>query len=363
MDFVVILLAIALGLAAALGWGCYRLLVDRGHLLLRLEAEAPAAAPPARRGLPRGAYLNDFALPGLDGRTFRLSDVAGRRLLLVVLQAECLFSRAFARELRDLVRSPDAPLPVVILSGDPDIANPDRLATFAELPGTLVLDSHGQAARLLQIAMTPAGYLIDEGRRTSSHLLTGPEALLAAAQGNQETELAGVPRAMTALAWGRGPLVVPAPLGPGDEAPDLTLPRPDGGMWSLKAQRGRPVTLLFVDAECPPCRQLLAELTDLCDDRLVIVSRTAPTAGDGESVGVASVIPTVVPQGREAARAFGTLQTPAAFAIDATGTISAGPGIGVEEALAVIRGADGLHVSAGTRGREQGGAPDEIPHR
>jgi hypothetical protein len=344
--------AVALALIAALGWASYRLLIDRGRLLLRLEAAHPVAAPRAPRGLPPGAYLNDFALPALDGRIVTLSALIGPPLLLVVVQPECLFSRAFAREMREQTSAPHAPLPVLILSGE--VESPALLAAFEGLPGWLVLDARGQMARLLRISVTPAGYLVDARRCTASPLLIGPEALLAAVRGAMTQEQPMLPTAFTPLPEPTGHHARRPPLGPGDEAPDITLPLLSGGTWSLRARRGHPLTILFSDPGCPPCQKLLAKLPTIDNNRLVIVSQgNAAPAIEGAQV--------VVQQSRETARAFGVLQTPAAYAIDAAGIITAGPGIGIDAALAIIEGrrtplADRLHGEPATDG--QGGMGD-----
>jgi peroxiredoxin len=352
MNPLLIAFAVALVTALALVWACYRLLVDRGHLLLRLEEAEPAArlAPP--RGHAPGTFLNDFALPTLDGRTVTLSDLIGPALLLAVVQADCLFSRAFAHELRRTGAS-GPPLPVLILSGDR--TGQDSLAAFADLPGWLVLDPSGQMARLLRVSATPAGYLVDGERRTASPLLVGPEALLATARGAAIADASSTPAAVTALDTlphrGRAALV---PLGPGAAAPDITLPLQGGGTWSLRAQRGRPLTILFSDPGCPPCQTLLNELDGVYDDGLVIVRRRSGDDDDSTRRWNWS-IPIALQDGREAARAFGTLHTPAAFAIDATGRIAAGPGIGLDRARSVIRAAHAQPAMGTTRGHEPGG--------
>jgi hypothetical protein len=344
--------AVALALVAALAWACYRLLVARGHLLLRLEASLPVAAFRAPRGMMPGAYLNDFALPALDGRIVTLSALIGPPLLLVVVQPQCLFSRAFARELREQTNAPGAPLPILILSGG--VPSPALLAAFDGLPGWLVLDARGQMARLLRVPVTPAGYLVDERRCTAGPLLTGPEALLAAARGAMTQEQPKLPTAITPLPEPTGHDARRPPLGPGDEAPDVTLPLLSGGTWSLRARRGHPLTILFADPGCPPCQKLLAKLPTIDNNRLVIVSQgNAAIAIDGAQV--------VIQQSREIARAFGMLQTPAAYAIDAAGIITAGPGIGIDAALAIIEGrrmplADRFHEEPVTDG--QGGMGD-----
>jgi len=109
-----------------------------------------------------------------------------------------------------------------------------------------------------------------------------------------------------------------------------------GGTWSLAGQRGAPVILLFSDPACPPCRSLLATLAIPPTRSVVIVSR-----GDSDEnrqlvqeTGLAA--PVLLQEGREVARLFRTLETPAAYAIDARGVIVAGPAIGAEAIVHLI---------------------------
>jgi peroxiredoxin len=358
----VLALAAALVVVVALGWACYRLLVDRGQLLLRLDETA--GQPPPPRGLPLGAHLNDFALPALDGELVTLSGLAGRPLLLTVVRPSCLFSRTLVQELRDITPTAETPLPVLIVSGESD--DPRRLAPFTGLPGLVVHDAGGQAVRLLRVSVTPAGYLVDGQRRTTSRLLLGPEALLAAARGAAATAAPAHPAAVTPITGDGIRAAAGESLGPGDNAPEFTLPLLDGGTWSLRAQRGQPVTLLFSDPGCPPCWEML----DALGARGAAVSAIVGRGDAGEIRQLCAergiTAPVLMQHGREVARAFGTLQTPAAFVIDAAGTIAAGPGIGVIEALAVIAASDLARADgpgAVARDCEDGGSGDGRPDR
>jgi peroxiredoxin len=316
-------------IAAGLGWACYRLLVDRGRLLLRLAATDEAESSQPGPGLPAGAFLSDFALPSLGGGIVTLSGLTDDPLLLVFVQPHCLFSRAVAHELRSLCPASDAPLPVLVVTGVVDA--PDDLASFAGLPGPVLLDPSGQVARLARVGVTPAGYRV-EARRTVGPPLRGPLALLAAARGEAVAELGAEPAAVSPL--------LPAPARPqpppiGTIAPDFTLPLATGGEWSLRAHRGRPLTLVFSAPGCPPCARVLDVLGRREPSGIVLVSR-----GDAEDhrafAAEGWAAPVLVQRGREVARAYGTLDTPAAFIIDAAGAVAAGPAIGADAVLALI---------------------------
>jgi peroxiredoxin len=328
----VVAFVLALIVAGALGWACYRLLVDRGHLLLRLPDTSDQDAPQSPGGLRPGSFLSDFALPALGGGTVTLSGLVGRPLLLVFVRPDCLFSRALARELAGDALLPDALLPVLTVSGA--VNDPKDLAPFTGLPGPVLLDPDGQVASLTRVTATPAGYSVDEGRRTVGPLLTGPAALLAAARGEPLAEFTEPPLAVTPMP--SPPSFTLTPLQPGDVAPDFTLPTVTGDAWSLRDQRGSALALVFSDPDCPPCAPLMAGLKWVDQSGIVLIGRGDAAANRqiAETAGLS--MPVLLQQNREVARSYRTLETPAAYLIDARGAIAAGPAIGADEVLALL---------------------------
>lgn len=329
-----ILLALALAALALVGALCYRLLVERGRLLLSEPDEEPAAWPLAAPGLAAGSYLSDFALPTLGeaegyGKLVTLSGLAGQPLLLVVLHPDCLYSRAFARELAAMPPKPGAPLVVAIVAGEEDR---DAFTPFAALPGVVLHDPAAQSLRLTLTTATPVGYLVDRQRRTVGAMLRGPKALLSAARGIAPPESDAAPVALTAI---EPPPLAVTPLGPGDAAPAFTLPILDGGDWSLAEQRGTTITLLFSDPTCPPCIDLLEQMGNAPGQNLVIVSRGDRAENEALIAATGVDAPVLLQRRREVARLFGALETPAAYIIDEGGRIAAGPMVGIEAILAL----------------------------
>ena len=328
-------LAMSLAIAIGLGWACYRLLLDRGRLLLLQPEIGEHTSPDAWRGLAPGSVLSDFALPALDGRMITLSGLSERPLLLIFVQPTCLFSRALARELSGAhpETDKDAPLPVVIVIGEAPDA--EALTVFAPLPGPVLFDRHGQAAQLTRIGITPAGYQLDAERRTVGPIMLGPASLLAAARNALRSEALALPAAVSPL---RPIEQSPSPLPVGAEAPSFTLPMLTGGEWSLRAQRGRPLTLVFADPDCPPCLPLLSALGTRGRDGVIVVSRGDAAENEHVARSVGLSAPVLLQRTREVARAFGTLETPAAFQLDAAGRITAGPAIGADAVLDLLAG-------------------------
>jgi peroxiredoxin len=324
-------LAAASLLVAVLVWGRYRLLVERGRHLLRQPDAGPVAESVAPGGLPVGAFLSDFALPTRNGEIVTLPDLLARRLLLLFVQPGCLFSRTLAREMQGVSVSVDAPRPVLIVSGE--VNDPESLALVAGVPGLVLFDPHGQVARLMRVTATPSGYLVDEHRRTLGPRLEGPTALLGAARGDSIENPVALPPTVTPILRKSA---LPSPLLTGAKAPPFSLPVLTGGDWSLQEHRGQPLALIFSDPECPPCATLLHELARRNTTGVVVISRGDP--GENARLAAASglTLPQLLQQSREVARIFGTLETPAAYIIDETGAIAAGPGIGTEEVLTLI---------------------------
>ena len=318
----------------ALGIFCYRLIVDRGRLLLRLERLG--AQPPWAHasGLQEGAYLSDVALAlaspdpyGATGATVAISDLItsqDQTQLLMFLDSDCLYSRALARELSTSMPTTDQPGIIAVIGGDPP-GTPD----FPHFPGTLLLDPHRQAAPIYGVTFTPAGYLVAPTRHTASPLWVGPVALLQAAQGNVTSGPPGSPRPVTPIPPDaerrRSPLIT------GNHAPEVHLSTIEGEPWSFGDHPGMPLTLLFIDPDCPPCHEALSLVAACPGADLTIISRGAL---DDPLNAMAAGLPGVtllMQRQRETARAFHILEVPLIYALNADGQIGAGPIVGLQQ--------------------------------
>src|SRR3954447_16334744 len=77
----------ALAFETFLLWGALQMVGLLTWRVDQLEATMPTKV--GRSGLKPGKRAPDFTLPGLDGAEVSLHDFAGRRVLLVFMQAGC----------------------------------------------------------------------------------------------------------------------------------------------------------------------------------------------------------------------------------------------------------------------------------
>ena len=341
----------------ALAIFCYRLLIDRGKLLLRLEQAT--AQPPVLHigGLQAGAYLSDVSLPlaSPEPHDEPPSEVTISHLLsshadsqvLMFLDSACLYSRALARELSASLPQPEHPGLIAIIGGDPP-GSPD----FPLFPGTLLHDPQRQAAPIYGVAFTPAGYLVAPTRHTVSSLMVGPVALLRAAQGADSQDSPRTPLPVTPIPHD-GSRHLP-PLTAADAAPELHLTGATGESWSLGDHRGLPLTLLFIAPDCPPCRATLALLAASPCPGLIVISQGTLEDPLNATAAALPGVTLLLQEQREAAHAFRLLDTPALYEVSADGAISAGPIVGLQQITHYLEGGICRHAPPGTSAARSG---------
>ncbi len=139
----------------------------------RAQADAQATAPAAalshaeiRASLPPGRTLPDFALPTLDGVTYRLSEQIGRVVVLNMWATWCGPCRAEMPDLDRLSRDlGPLGLSVVGISIDESL---DVVRPFAERIGVsypLALDDGRMVERLGASGVMPITYVLDRQGR------------------------------------------------------------------------------------------------------------------------------------------------------------------------------------------------------
>lgn len=330
---------------------CYRLILDRGRLLLRLEQLTTQPSGSHIGGLEEGAYLPDVSLPlaspdphGEPLNAVAVSQVLGAHpqpQLLMFLDSDCLYSRALARELSARSSQAEHPGIIAVIGGDPP-GSPD----FPLFPGTLLLDQQRQAAQIYGVAFTPAGYLVAPTRHTATSLRVGPAALLHAAQGGAAEDMTRSPLPVTTIPRDNRRRL--PPISVGDTAPELHLSTATGEPWSLGDHRGHPMALLFIDPDCPPCRETVTLVAGSPCPGLTIISQGPPEDPLNEMASALPGVTLLMQQQREAARAFRLLDTPAIYEVNPDGNISAGPIVGLQQITRYLTEGICPYVSPGT---------------
>jgi peroxiredoxin len=173
------------------GFGCwigYHLVRQNGRILLRLESleqqlresrlggvQQVQAAPTVPAGLQLGSAAPSFELPDLAGRTRKLSEWRGRRVLLIFFNPKCGFCVQMAPAWVGLPQDRLGAAPLLITTGDP-LENQKFFDEYG-LPGPVLLQKQMEIASIYRVSGTPVGYLVDEEGKIASEMTAGAQAL------------------------------------------------------------------------------------------------------------------------------------------------------------------------------------------
>lgn len=136
---------------------------------------ARATVPPP---LKKGDAVRSIRLSDLDGKTFDLKSVRGRRTMLLFWNPSCVFCQKMLGDLKAQERrwAKHAPDLLVISAGSVEA---NRAQGFRS---TVLLDEKFAAGRALGASGTPAALLLDENARLASDVAVGAESVFALAE-------------------------------------------------------------------------------------------------------------------------------------------------------------------------------------
>ena len=129
-----------------------------------------------RDGLKAGTRAPDFRLPRLDGRgDLTLSELRGRRVLLVFSSPGCGPCEALAPELEEFHRANPETEVLMVSKGEPR----ENRAKVKEhnLTFPIVLQQQWETSRLYAMFATPVAYLIDEAGVITSDVAVGADGI------------------------------------------------------------------------------------------------------------------------------------------------------------------------------------------
>jgi peroxiredoxin len=129
-----------------------------------------------RDGLKAGAPAPDFRLPRLDGRgELALSELRGRRVMLVFSSPGCGPCLAVAPRLQEFHRAHPELEMVMISKGEPK----DNRAKVKQhgLTFPVLLQQHWEISRRYAMFATPVAYLIDEAGVIAENVAVGSDAI------------------------------------------------------------------------------------------------------------------------------------------------------------------------------------------
>jgi methylamine dehydrogenase accessory protein MauD len=185
--------------------------------------------------------------------------------------------------------------------------------------------------------------------------------------------LLGTLRALGLVQWRLDQLEATRPsrinrdgLKPGRKAPDITLPRVDGGECSLHDYAGKRVLLVFVQANCQPCHEVVPELNRLhgSGELEVLAINSAELEQAREwAAEVHAAFPVLVQDRLEISKKYQVFATPFAFVIDDRGVIAGSGILNNRQHVRFVLDAAAEHAArrAQATGHEHGAEAENLP--
>ena len=116
-------------------------------------------------------------------------------------------------------------------------------------------------------------------------------------------------------------------LTPGRQAPDFTLKSVQGRDVSLHDYAGRQVLLVFVQAGCGPCQEIVPELNKLARQRrdsvVLAINRASPEDAQRWAAETHADFPVLIQEDLALSKRYEAFATPFAFLIDEIGLVAA----------------------------------------
>ncbi len=141
----------------------------------------------------------------------------------------------------------------------------------------------------------------------------------------------------------------------GKKAPDFTLPSVAGPEVALHDSAGRKVLLVFTQAGCGPCEEIMPELNRLAggDVQVLVLNKGDLEATRRWATELGLRFPVLVQNGLDVAKKYEALATPFAFLIDEKGVIASKGVVSNKQQIGhVLSGAAGAK-----NGHAEGGSP------
>jgi peroxiredoxin/uncharacterized membrane protein YphA (DoxX/SURF4 family) len=311
------------------GWLLMQMMIQRGRLLLRIEALEKRMGMAAQRapGLTLGTPAPVFELPALDGKTTTLQKLRslGKPLVLLFTDPACEPCTALLSDIGQWQREHGKKMVVALVSRGTVEANRARVAEPKVT--NVFLQKDREIAQAYQAHGTPSAVVVNHQDGTiGSALAQGPDAI----------------RGMIgATLNGTLPMAAPRPpasLKIGEPAPDFSLPDLAGKTVKLSDFRGSPTLVLFWRPSCGFCARMLPDLKAWEANRsngapkLLVVS--TDSVEDNRAMGLRSPI-VLEKGGMSVGTKFGAAGTPMAVLVDAQGKIASELAAGATAVLAL----------------------------
>lgn len=269
----------------------FRVTKRHGETLLQLEnvKSAPVQPPPPpvpdqtallnQHGAPAGSVAMNFELPAVDGASYTLTLLKGKRTLLIFIAVDCPHSLQLLPALAELPPASGADdLHIAIISTGEMAANRALVERFG-IPFPVLVQEKHEVADLYYTSGTPMAYLLGFDGLTELNRIEGAQAILGVALAATH-HLERMPEQ-----WHQPlpptPHPIDIPLRAGDVLPDLSVERLGGGQFTQNNLVGKRTLLFMFDPFCAPCINLLPDFARIHADPhqpdVVMIARRDPS--------------------------------------------------------------------------------------
>lgn len=273
-------------------------------------------------GLPIGAPLPDFAIPGLDGRIVQFEHLLADKkpFLFLFVGAQCAPCETLMPEFREWETELKDKLKFVFVShGDVDI----NRAKFADARRTVLVEAKREFANLVNAKWTPTALFVDSDGNIASHIAAGDIAIRRLVEQIKSRDLNEEFLHFLGLNGHRRPNI-------GEKVPEFSVTDISGREITDKDLSGRKTLVAFSSPTCGHCVELMGQVREwesrrkLQDPQLLIF-----TDGDAEEEGKHGLESAViVDKSYKIASRLGMRGVPSAVLINEDGVIATEAAIG-----------------------------------
>lgn len=283
-------------------------------------------------GLPIGAIVTDFELPGLDGKAISLADLmsSGKPILFFYVSPSCSPCKALVPEFETWQRELADKLKIVFLSSGSPAENIEKFGGESEK--TILIQKHREVADLLKAQWTPTAVLMNANGRIASHAAAGDSAIRelveSIANDDLSREFAHFVPSHNGHTHARTDKI-------GTSIPEISVADVEGREITSEFFKGKPTLVTFWSTACPHCTNMLESLREWDAEKgddgpnLILFS-------DDESENFGLDSPVVYDPGHKTANGFGMFGTPSAVLIDERGRFATETAVGAPDIWSLI---------------------------
>ncbi|MBK9153758.1 MAG: redoxin domain-containing protein [Chloracidobacterium sp.] len=308
------------------GWTLLEMTSGQGGPVERNDAGDPSD------GLPIGAPLPDFAIPGLDGRVVQFEHLIAddKPFLFLFVGAECAPCEQLIPEMREWLRDLGEKVRFIIVShGDISV----NARKFGDLGVPVLIERSREFANSVHAKWTPSVLFVDKEGNIASHLAAGDVAIRRLIEKMKLKDLNAKFVYFLGLTGQKRPDI-------GTEVPEFAVSRPFGHQITKADLVCRRTLAAFISTTCGHCSRLVDEIREWenrgGDNGLGMIVFSDGSKADGRDFELNARL--IVDKDYKLAAKLGMRGVPSAVLIDEAGVIVTEAAIGPENIWSLIGG-------------------------